>query len=78
MSALLESIAHWNKLADEQTRWAEYLEGRGEYGGTHRNRAHLYQRTAQAIQMTIDTGKWHCACCHKTSCDRAAQRRGER
>jgi hypothetical protein len=58
-----ESAAHWNKLADDELRWASYEEGRGHYGGVHRNRAEMFRKTADSIELEIKTGKTHCTVC---------------
>lgn len=53
---------HWRKLAQEQRDRATYLEGRGEYGGVHRTRAALYDRTVDAIDLSRQHGEPYCAC----------------
>jgi hypothetical protein len=58
-----ESADHWNKLADDELRWASYEEGRGHYGGVHRNRAEMFRKTARSLQLEIETGKPHCTVC---------------
>jgi hypothetical protein len=58
-----ESADHWNQLADDELRWAEYEEGRGHYGGVHRNRAEMFRKTARSLELQVETGKPHCTVC---------------
>lgn len=62
-SVLKESMDHWNMLADDELRWAEYEEGRGHYGGVHRNRAETFRKTALSLELEIKTGRPHCTVC---------------
>ena len=60
---LQESADHWNQLADDELRGAEYEEGRGHYGGVHRNRAEMFRKTARSLELQVETGKPHCTAC---------------
>lgn len=56
---------HWLQLAEEAERMATYLESRGEFGGTYRNKAETYRRTAEALRLEAATDLFHCVCCLK-------------
>lgn len=65
---IIESRNHWIALAVEADARADYEEraGRGSGSGTaHRNKAEMYRRTAKALNLELETGKAHCACCLK-------------
>jgi hypothetical protein len=53
---------HWRKLAQEKRDWANYLEGRGEYGGVQRTQADTYDRTAEALDLGEKHGEPFCVC----------------
>lgn len=59
---LQESIDHWRKLSEEQLMWAEYHEKRGEFSGTHRYRAQLFENTAKSMELSREHGEHYCAC----------------
>jgi hypothetical protein len=62
---LNNSIAHWNRLAEEADQRADYEEGRGDANNAKviRTNAEMYRRTAKSIELEKQTGKPHCACC---------------
>jgi hypothetical protein len=65
---LEESRDHWSNLAKMEDDMADSLDLRGKpYGSTdtYRVRASIYRKTAQSIQIEIDTGVAVCSCCHK-------------
>ena len=68
---LEEAAKGWDELAASKLEWAAYLEGRGEYGGVHRNQAETYQKAAKALRLQIETGEPHCVCHLMTTCERA-------
>lgn len=60
---LVESAAHWRKLADAETRDADDLQARGLYAQVQRNKAKMFNDTARSIELEIETGKAHCTVC---------------
>lgn len=64
---LEEARDHWKQLADDERKMAQFYEESNLYGDTKSfyNRAETYERTAQALQIQIDTGVAVCSCCFK-------------
>ena len=62
-----EAIAGWEKLAREYDERAVYLEGRGELGIVHRNKAELARATAESLRLELQHGEPYCVCCLKPS-----------
>lgn len=52
----------WRTLAIEQERQAA---AGFVFPAIATARADLYRRTARAIELSAETGQWHCACCVK-------------
>jgi len=66
--SLEQSREHWLALAADEDRMADFYDANGQpYGCTkvYRYRASLYRRTAESIQIEIDTGVPVCVCCFK-------------
>ncbi len=63
--SLQESADHWRTLAQEQRDWGRYESSRGQYCGVYEERAKLYERTAQSLEIQAKTGIAHCVCCLK-------------
>jgi hypothetical protein len=63
-SELISAIEHWKDLAEKERR-SKVLDSR--YGSTksHDCRIDLYERTARAIEIQLDTGIAVCSCCFK-------------
>lgn len=58
------AVAAWRDLAEQELRM-EKIEAR--YGDTssYRKRAEIYERTAVALEIQMQTGVAVCSCCHK-------------
>jgi hypothetical protein len=64
------SAQHWEKLADDEERWAHYeevelKERHGKVHEVHRHKARVYRDAAKANRLQIETGRPHCVCCLK-------------
>jgi hypothetical protein len=64
---LIESAEHWEKLAQDEAKIAEWnrLMGfdsslSGQSSGDHR--ARLYTRAAKSLRLEVATGEEHCMC----------------
>jgi hypothetical protein len=64
MKELRASIVHWRQLATDEKEWAEHEKRHGDVSSFH-HRANLYERTAQALEIELETGMAVCVCCHK-------------
>jgi hypothetical protein len=64
VSALLDAAKVWRDLAAQEIRMAE-IDAR--YGDTtsHKKRAEIYTRCAEALEIKHETGVAVCSCCHK-------------
>lgn len=64
MSTLLDAAKVWRGLAAQEIRKAEID---SIYGDTtsHKNRAEIYTRCAEALEIEHETGIKVCSCCHK-------------
>lgn len=66
---LREAASHWRKLAEEARTMGEFNKeiGIDPFYGTDRsastNQARTYDRTAQALDLEAETGKYHCVAC---------------
>lgn len=61
----IKAADHWDQLAKDALRQAEWDEAHVGSGAPQRNKADSYRRTARAIRLSIETGQHHCACCLK-------------
>lgn len=59
----IESAAHWDALAVEALRMAEWNDAHIGSGAAQRHKAETYKRTAQALRAEAETGAPHCSCC---------------
>lgn len=60
-----ESAAHWNELANEADRMAEWEVSFGRHPGAYPHKAHSYRSVVVSMIMEIETGEPHCSCCIK-------------
>lgn len=75
--AALAAAEHWEALADEALRIAEWDEAHAGSGAPQRNKADSYKRTAKSLRIEAVTGVPHCVCCLKPlSAPGLAQRYG--
>ena len=51
---LLDSAAHWDRLACDHERLAAYYAGRGEYAGVELNKADAYRKAAESLRREAD------------------------
>lgn len=68
VAELDEARTHWLKLAEDEVRLAKHWESLGRpFGSTdgYHVRADVYQRTAEAMSIQIQTGVAVCFCCFK-------------
>lgn len=65
---LRESAGHWRKLAAESAELARLavecpLRAKWDHPSAHQARANTFNRAAQALEIELRTGVWHCVCC---------------
>ena len=57
---------HWRALAAREREMADWDQKvRGDSPAAHLARAETFEKTAKSIEMTEETGVFHCACCLK-------------
>jgi hypothetical protein len=61
----LASAEHWEALAADALRMAEWNDTHIGSGAPQRHQAETYKRTAEALRIEARTGVPHCSCCMK-------------
>jgi hypothetical protein len=62
---IIAAAEHWEALAREALRMAEWNEAHVGSGAPQRHKAATYRRAADALRKEAATGVSHCVCCLK-------------